>query len=72
MQMVELVVTVINFDNVPLDELKYYLESAHYPNRCIAPKVQATRVRDIGEWSDDHLLNKAETADAEYHRLFKD
>lgn len=60
---------IIDFDNVG-DDLKMYLEEARYPNRCISPQVKKIEVRDIGEWDDDHPLNKRATADAEYNRLF--
>jgi hypothetical protein len=47
------------------------LEDARYPNRCISPKVKSIEGREIGEWTDEHPLNKRSTADAAYKELFR-
>lgn len=52
------------------DALKNYIEQARYPNHCLYPHVKSIETRDIGEWDDDHPLNKNATHDAEYQRLF--
>ena len=39
-------------------------------NRYLNVKVKDIVSADIGEWTDDHPLNKCTTADAEYARLF--
>lgn len=70
MQVMRLVVTVIDFDGLGADGVKDAIENARCPNRCISPKVKAVEVRDIGEWTDDHPLNRTSTADAELRRLF--
>jgi hypothetical protein len=70
MQVHKIVLTVIDFDGLGQQGVINELENARYPNRCIAPKVRAADTRDCGEWSDDHPLNKRDTADAEMARLF--
>lgn len=61
---------VIDFDGLGADGIKETIENAKYPNYCISPTVKDIDSRDIGEWSDDHPLNKSSTADAEYRKLF--
>jgi hypothetical protein len=70
MQVHKIVLTVIDFDGLGQQGVIEALENARYPNRCIAPTVLAADTRDCGEWSDDHPLNKRDTADAEMARLF--
>lgn len=72
MQAHRLVVTVIDFDRLGAGGVKNALENARYPNRCIRPEVQRVETREIGEWDDDHPLNRRDTADAEWKRLFGD
>lgn len=38
--------------------------------KYVYPQVKSIQRRDIGDWSDDHPLNKKATAQAEYERLF--
>lgn len=70
MQVMKLEVVVIDFDQIGADGIRDAIECARYPNHCISPTVKAVEVRDIGEWRDDHPLNKSATADAELRRLF--
>lgn len=72
MQAIQLVVTVLDFDGVGADGVKSMIENARYPNHGISPTVRAVKVRDIGEWGDDHPLNQLDTADEEYRRVFED
>lgn len=71
MRAYKLEVLVIDFDDVG-DEVVSLIENARYPNRCISPSVMNVEVRDIGEWSDDHHLNKKDTMKAAYNRMFSD
>lgn len=57
-------------DEIGGEEIKYVLENAHYPNHCISSSIISIKEKDIGEWSDDHPLNKKETFLKEYERLF--
>lgn len=70
MKVYKLEVFVIDFDHLGGDGIKETIENQKYPNWCIAPSVKKIKERDIGEWSDDNQLNKKDTCDAEYERLF--
>ncbi len=70
MKAYEITLRIIDTDGIGADEIRHVLENARYPNHCIAPKVHTVREADIGERDDDHPLNKAATADAEWSRLF--
>jgi hypothetical protein len=61
---------IIDMDGVGADDIKSILENTKYPNRCIAPDVKSVETVDIGDFHDDHPLNKHETSEAEYARLF--
>lgn len=70
MKAYEITLRIIDLDGIGPDEIKAVLENVKYPNHCIHPKVAGSREADIGEWDDDHPLNKNSTADAEWARLF--
>lgn len=69
MKAYRLEVLVIDFDNVG-DDIPNIIENTKYPNWCISPSIIQVESRDIGEWSDDHPLNKKDTVRAEYEKLF--
>lgn len=71
MKVYKLEVCVIDFDDVGAEDIQNILENTRYPNRCISPAVKKIESRDIGEWYDEHPLNKHETAEGEYKRLFE-
>jgi hypothetical protein len=60
---------IIDHDECGPDEIKLVIENARYPNRCISPDVKAISICDIGEWDDDHPLNKTAICEAEYKKL---
>lgn len=66
----KLTITVLDFDSMGAEAIRQTLEQQRYPNHCIAPQVMAVVTQDIGPWSDDHPLNKQQTAPAELARLF--
>ena len=70
MEIHKLVITVIDFDGLGADGVVDAIVNARYPNRCISLDVLSVESRDIGGWSDDHPLNKFDTAPAEIARLF--
>lgn len=70
MKAYEITLRIIDHDGLGPHEIETVLENARYPNHCISPTVSAVREADIGEWSDDHPLNRAETAEKEWRRLF--
>jgi hypothetical protein len=62
----KLEVLVIDFEGYGPQEFATIIEQ----HRHINGSVMATTTADIGEWSDDHPLNKGSTIKAEYVRLF--
>jgi len=66
----KIVMTVIDFECLGLEKVIATLEKTRYPNGCISPQVLSGATRDIGEWRDDHPLNRNDTHDAEIERLF--
>jgi len=61
---------VIDRDDIGEEAVKQELECASYGNDCIMPVVKSLKSADIGEWDDDHPLNKKDSCEAEYNRLF--
>jgi hypothetical protein len=61
---------VIDQDKIGEREIRMVIENTKYPNRCISPIVMDSLEADIGEWHDDHPLNKRETILGEYDKLF--
>ena len=66
MKIYKVVLSVIDIENLGADGICDLFETVKYIN----PHVRSIISRDIGEWSDDHVLNKRDTADAEFKRLF--
>ena len=63
-------ILIIDFDNMSQDDVESVIENTKYPNRCISPDVISIEEADIGEWHDDHPLNRGDKMKAEYARLF--
>ena len=61
---------IVDHDNVGGAGIVEVLENQKYPNYCISPNVMDVESAEIGEWSDDHPLNKIDTIQDEYNRLF--
>lgn len=57
---------VIDTDHIGADSITTALENARY----VYPKIVSVQARDLGEWTDDHPLNKTDKWQAEYDRLF--
>lgn len=70
MKVYKIEVMVIDLDDLGETEIVDVIENTKYPNHCISPEVKAIESRDIGLWHDDHPMNKHDTQDAEYRRLF--
>jgi hypothetical protein len=49
---------ILNFDGLSDDELCEVIENTNYPNDCISPHIINIESREIGEWNDNHPLNK--------------
>jgi len=63
-------VLVIDHDGIGDDNVGRVLTNANFPNDCISPFAMSVQSADIGEWHDDHPLNKFDTMKQEYDRLF--
>lgn len=59
-------VLVIDHKEMGEKEIVQALENTRY----VYPRVMKVQSADVGEWSDDHPLNKRATSEAEYRRLF--
>lgn len=62
---------IIDFDQCG-DEIEGIIENANYPNDCISPNVLSIKEADIGEWDDDHPLNKVEGFEESVKKYFKE
>jgi hypothetical protein len=69
-QVFKIELLIIDHDGNGPTEIASVLENAHYPNRCISPKVMSISSRDVN-WSDEHPLNKRTTMVQAYEELFK-
>lgn len=56
-----LTVLVIDFDELGSERVVNTLECANFPNDCIGPDVLGWTSIDIGDWDDDHMLNREST-----------
>ncbi len=70
MKVYKLTVMVIDRELGDSESVAALIENANYPNDCISPSVLSIEEAEIGEWSDDHPLNKRSTKAAEFARLF--
>lgn len=66
MKAYKLEVLIIDFENQGINEVTQEIQNMRYAHA----KVVSHREADIGQWHDDHPLNKTPTANAEYERLF--
>ena len=63
-------ILVIDNENIGSDDIKETIENVSFPNHCLVLKVKNIIEKDIGEWHDNHPLNKKATCDNEYKKLF--
>lgn len=64
-------ILIIDHDRLGKKEIEAVLRNANFPNDCLNLHVKRIVERDIGEWSDGHVLNyNNEAAEQEYKRLF--
>lgn len=64
-------VLIVDHDEIGPTSIQNAIENSHYPNRCIMPSVMGMECKDIGDWSDDHPLNKITQMKSEFERVFK-
>jgi hypothetical protein len=70
MKAYKLEILIVDSDFVGSEDIKTIIENQKYPNHCISPMVMKIEEKDIGEWSDDHPLNKRKTFEETYKKLF--
>ncbi len=70
MKVYKIEVMIIDHDGLGPEGIRSAIQNARYANHCISPKVVGVEERDIGEWNDDHPLNKTATTLDEFRRLF--
>jgi len=70
MKVYKLTCMVIDFEELGADGIRDAIAGAHYGNHWGPPEVMAIEERDIGEWHDEHPLNKAGEDVDEFERLF--
>ena len=58
-------ILVIDNENIGSDDIKETIENTSFPNDCISLKIKNIIEKDIGEWYEDHPLNKKATCDEE-------
>lgn len=61
---------IVDHDEVGQDDIRDILETQKYPNYCIAPNVMNIECVEIGEWNDDHPLNKLDKMRQHYETIF--
>ncbi len=62
---------IIDFDGMGSDDIEETLENTKYPNHCFnGLSVMSVVGKDIGEWTDEHLLNQIDKCKGEYLRIF--
>jgi len=61
-------VYVIDHENMGLESIKDEIENG---SKYINPNVMAAGEADIGEWEDDHILNKSATPVSVYRKYFE-
>lgn len=69
MKVYKIEIMVVDSDEVG-DEMKEIIENTRYPDRCISPEVMKIESREIGEWHDNHPLNKYGEAVEYYEKIF--
>ena len=60
----------LDFEDIGPQEAKSLIENARLPNRIDPGTVMDLQEADIGEWSDDHPLNKRATMFEAFRSLF--
>ena len=60
----------IDFDEVGPQEAKYLIENARLPAALTPVQSAGIEEADIGEWRDDHPLNKLATMATAFEKLF--
>lgn len=67
MKAYQVTLQIIDFDGLGANGIQDEIENTKYSNHCINPSVSKIISMDIGEWHDEHPLNKRGS-----EKLFRD
>ncbi len=70
MKAYKLEILVIDFEGLGEAGIRQELENARFANDCLSLQLKSIAGKDIGECSDEHPLNKLESCESEYRKLF--
>jgi hypothetical protein len=59
-------VLVLGFEDMSEDDIVYFIENIKH----LYPTVMSIQSKEIGEWNDDHPLNKTDTIKQTYEELW--
>lgn len=62
------ILNIIDFEEISDEDLHYYLTNTKY----LDTKIVSHEKSEEFEWEDDHPLNKFDTCDEEFERIFKE
>lgn len=58
---------ILDVEGIREENVIYFLENVKY----LYPKVMSVQSRELGEWYDDHPINKKDTYKQTYDELFE-
>jgi hypothetical protein len=58
MKVHKVVLIIVDFDNLGADGVRDEINNMNYPNDCMSPAIMSIETKDIGEWAEDHPINK--------------
>lgn len=70
MKVYKVTLMIIDHDRIGEESIVQELANVRYANDCIRPSIMNVESRDIGDWTDDHVLNKQSSVTSEFERLF--
>ena len=70
MKILKVTLAIFDLDDIGEERICTILEEARYPNHCISVSVVSSNVVEVSDWDDNHPLNKSETFEEEFNRIF--
>ena len=58
MKVHKVVLIIVDFDKLGADGVRDEINNMNYPNDCMSPVIMSIETKDIGEWAEDHPINK--------------
>lgn len=71
MKAYKIVLLFLDHDNVGPDQAALLIENARLPNHIDPGTVMSIEERDIGEWSDEHPLNRLDMQATAFDEMFE-